>query len=66
MPIQSPATSRLVFNADLLHSFRPALHHSLGPQKVMSLLLNAISSPQPALELCLDPQDSSSWCYYFG
>lgn len=32
-----------------------------APQKqgVMSLLLN-VSSPQPALELCLGPQDSSS------
>lgn len=39
---------------------------ALKKQGVMSLLLNAVSSPQPALELCLGPQDSSSWCSYFG
>ena len=64
MPVQIPAPSpgsHLVFNPGLLCSFRPGLDRPLRSPEVTSLPLHAIGSPQPALELYLAPQESSSW-----
>lgn len=59
---QPPAlATTLFFNPVLLCSFRPGLDRPLCSPEVSSLPLRAVGSPQPALELSLAPQESSSW-----
>lgn len=59
---QPPAlAAALFFNPVLLCSFRPGLDRPLRSPEVTSLPLHAVGSLQPALELSLAPQESSSW-----